>query len=130
MMKLVYCLKRRPGMSLEEFQDYWRNRHAPLVKQHADVLGIRRYVQVHTRPGPHSDAIRAARTGGDLSNAPEIYDGVAEIWIERLPEGGNATPNDAARAAAQALLEDEARFIDLANSPLWWAEEHEVIPLR
>jgi hypothetical protein len=34
---------------------------------------------------------------------------------------------DAGRAAGAALLEDERRFIDLARSPLWLAEEHALI---
>jgi hypothetical protein len=128
MMKLVYCLKRKPGMSLEDFQDYWRNQHAPLVTKHADLLGIRRYVQVHTRPGPRSDALRAPRAGGDLARAPAIYDGIAEIWIDRQPD--TAPPSEAASQAARELLEDEAHFIDLSQSPLWLAEENEVIPLQ
>ena len=31
------------------------------------------------------------------------------------------------RAAGKRLMEDERRFIDMARSPLWLAEEHEII---
>src|SRR5690349_13263560 len=34
MIRLTYVLRRRPGMSLAEFQDYWRNTHGPLVARH------------------------------------------------------------------------------------------------
>lgn len=44
MFKLTYCLRRKPGMTWDEFSTYWRDVHAPLVKERAEVLGIRRYV--------------------------------------------------------------------------------------
>jgi len=45
-LKLVDCLRRRPELSLEEFQRYWRDIHAPLVAERAELLGTKRYVQV------------------------------------------------------------------------------------
>jgi hypothetical protein len=35
--------------------------------------------------------------------------------------------SEAAQAAAQELLEDEERFIDLPRSPLWLGEENVVV---
>ena len=32
MIKLVFCLRRQPHLSREEFQRYWRECHAPLVE--------------------------------------------------------------------------------------------------
>jgi hypothetical protein len=34
---------------------------------------------------------------------------------------------EAGQQASQALLEDERRFIDLAASPVWVADEHEIL---
>ncbi|WP_446325416.1 EthD domain-containing protein [Blastomonas sp. CACIA14H2] len=48
MITIVFCLGRLPGLSREELQDYGLERHAPLVREHAAVLGIRRYVQSHS----------------------------------------------------------------------------------
>jgi uncharacterized protein (TIGR02118 family) len=123
MIKLVFALRRRPELTLEEFQTYWRDVHAPLVAERAGVLKIRRYVQVHTADleGLHS-AFRK-RNGG----APEPFDGVAELWFDSLDVLGGDDP--AVRQAQAELLADEANFIDLPNSPMWMAEEHEVVPL-
>ena len=121
MIKLVFCLRRRPDLSREEFQHYWRETHAPLVREHADVLRIRRYVQVHTLPPEAHVALRASR------GAPEEYDGVAELWWDSLEDLAAATMSDDGQRAAAALLEDERRFIDLAHSPLFLAEEHEIV---
>lgn len=30
MIKLIICVTRRPNLTLEQFQDYWLNKHAPL----------------------------------------------------------------------------------------------------
>lgn len=121
MIKLVFCLRRLPSLSREEFQRYWLDRHGPLVRSHAAVLGIRRYVQTHTLDGPATDALRASRGG------PEPYDGVAELWWDDPDALAAATATPEGRAAGAALLEDERRFIDLARSPLFVARERPVI---
>ncbi len=40
------------------------------------------------------------------------------VYAANSPEG---------RAAGRALLEDERRFIDLANSCLFYVREHEIV---
>jgi len=121
MVKLVFCVKRRDGMSVEDFQAYWFEQHGPLVREHAGVLGIRRYVQTHGRPTPVDDALRASR------GAPEAYDGVAELWFDSIESLATAAASAEGQAAGAALLEDERRFIDHQGSPLFLAEEREVI---
>jgi len=108
-------------MTVDDFQRYWRGSHAALVAERAEVMGVRRYVQVHTTdlPGLHK-ALRA-RNGG----APEPYDGVAELWFDSLDKLGGDDP--ARLQAAAEMLEDERRFIDLPNSPMWFSEEHVIV---
>jgi uncharacterized protein (TIGR02118 family) len=121
MIKLVFTLRRREDMTREEFQRYWREQHAPLVKRHADALQIRRYVQVHSRDTDLDQAVAGAR-----GSEPRFYDGVAELWWDSLEELVAAFSSDAGQAAGQELLEDELRFIDLPRSPLWFGEENPV----
>lgn len=109
--RLVFVLYRRPEMSREEFQRYWIETHAPLVAGVADVLGITRYQQVHT-------------VKEDPTRTAPAFDGVAELWFD--PSLATGT-RDEQRAAGALLLEDEARFIDLAASPIWLGEEHTMI---
>jgi len=120
MIKITFCLTRKPGMSRADFQDYWFNSHAPLVATHRAALRIKRYVQLHTGDFVMTDAVRIARAGS-LEAAPAIYDGVAQLWWESLDDLMTDTPE--AREAGRALLEDEAKFIDFAKSPLWFGEE-------
>jgi len=121
MLKLVFCVKRLPHLSRAEFQRYWRETHGPLVRSHAAALGLRRYVQLHTGDEALNAGLRASRGG------PEAYDGVAELWWDSAEAMGAAVASPEGRAASTALLEDERRFIDLAVSPLFVGEEHEVI---
>jgi uncharacterized protein (TIGR02118 family) len=122
MLKLVFCLRRLPRLSRAEFQRYWRETHAPLVRRHATALAIQRYVQLHTLDDPLNDALRASRGG------PEPYDGIAELWWESRETLAAAIATPEGGRAGEELLADERRFIDLARSPLWVAEERPVIP--
>ena len=121
MVKLVFCARRLPHLTREQFQRYWHETHGPLVRSHAAVLRIRRYVQVHTLEHPVQDALRTSRGG------PEAYDGVAELWWASLDDLVAATSDPAGRAAALELLADEQRFIDLARSPLFVGDEKVVV---
>ena len=121
MIKLVFCLRRLPQLSREDFQRYWFERHAPLVRSHAAALKIRRYVQTHTGEQPLNDALQASRGG------PDAYDGVAELWWDSADALAAATATPEGQTAGAALLEDERRFIDLARSPLFVAVERPII---
>ena len=120
MLHLIFCLRRLPHLSRAEFQRYWRERHAPLVRKHAVALGIRRYVQAHTIDHPVAVAAAAAR------GAPEPFDGVAELWFDG-DELLRLMQTEAGAEAARALLEDERRFLDLGQSPIFLAEDHIIV---
>lgn len=125
MIKLVFNIRRREGMTRDEFQRYWREEHARLVESHADVLRIRRYVQTHARDTDADEALAAAR-----GSEPRYYDGVAELWWDSVEDLLAASTSEEGQAAANALLEDERLFIDLPSSPIWLGEENVVIDRR
>jgi hypothetical protein len=105
--RIVFLLRRRPELTRDEFQRIWWEEHAPLVASYASTLGIVRYQQVHT-------------TGDHRPLALAAFDGSAELWVDTSRAEGTAEERAAASAA---LLADERRFIDLAESPIWVAEE-------
>ncbi len=121
MIKLTFCLRRLPHLSLEEFQRYWLEVHGPLVRKHREVLNIVRYVQVHSDLGGITEALGRARGGG------EPYDGVAELWFESRDALMAPGQTVQGKAAGRELFEDEQRFIDSARSRVWIGEEHEVV---
>ncbi len=95
MIKLVAFFKRKPGMSVEDFQEHWRTEHAALVVKQA---GMRRYVQNH------------ALASGYRSGEPD-YDGVAEAWFDDTQAMRDLAPG---REYA-AVRADAANFIDPAS---------------
>jgi uncharacterized protein (TIGR02118 family) len=104
-------------MSRQEFQDYWRNVHGPLVAKHSTALRVRRYVQTHTLDDPINELLQEPR------GTAEPYDGVAELWWNHEDEVAQALGGPEGLKAAEELLEDEKKFIDFSRSSLWWATE-------
>ena len=121
MIKLTFAVHRRDDVPPEEFHRYWRDEHGPLVRSFRPVLGIRRYVQTHRLETPLNDLLRAGR------NTLEPFDGTAELWWDDVDALTAASSTPEGLAAGQALLTDEARFIDLERSALWLGEEVEII---
>jgi len=95
MLKQLSFFKRRPGMEIAAFQEYWRTRHASIVKP---LPGMVRYVQNH--------AVRPVMGDGD---AP--FDGVAEVWFENK----SAMQANVGSDALKRIREDEANFIDASS---------------
>ena len=106
MVKLVYCIHRKPGLSREEFIRYWADVHAPIG---ARIPGLRRLV--------HSYALAAP---GDSRAAD--FDGMAELWFDDL------AAIVAARRSAEwaASTADEANFVDLTRTAYFVSEEREI----
>ena len=121
MIKLVFAIRRRTDVEVDEFHRYWLEEHGPLVRSVQDVLRIRRYVQSHTIDTPVNSMLQASRaTGGP-------FDGVAELWWDSLDDLGAAMATPEGQAAGATLLEDEGRFIDFATASIFLTEEHEII---
>jgi uncharacterized protein (TIGR02118 family) len=119
MVKMISILRRLPNLSREEFQAYWRENHGPLAQEKLPAMRCKRYVQVHTMETPYNDLVKASR-GSEI----EIYDGVAELWFESIEDLSEALQTEEGQQASQDLLEDEKKFIDLAQSAMWFAEEY------
>ncbi|MCC5858862.1 MAG: EthD domain-containing protein [Ectothiorhodospiraceae bacterium] len=118
MVKLVYCVRKRPEMSRDAFSRYWLERHGPLVQRYAGALGVSRYVQSHLQEPVENEAILKSR------GLAEPYDGIAELWWDDMETYRAHAHSPAAREARRALLEDEAAFIDFAHSRLFMTREH------
>lgn len=107
MVKGLTFLKRRAGMDVEEFQEYWRTRHPEVVTR---LPGLRRYVQSHTRLGGYRDGEPA-------------YDGIAEVWF--ADSAALRALRDTPEMAA--VLADEARFIDRSTMGLILTDDHVIV---
>jgi uncharacterized protein (TIGR02118 family) len=125
MIKLTYCLHRLPSLTRADFQDYWRNKHAPLVAAAQEALGIRRYIQQHSVDSPIGAANNEGR--GIPYGDGEDFDGVAELWFDSEEAVAAAVATEAGQKHARILVEDEAKFIDFARSRSFITKANEVI---
>ena len=120
MIKLVYCLRKRADVPAQEFYSYWHRKHGPLVESFAEALRARRYVQSHTLD---TELNRQLTEGRGMASP---YDGITEVWWDSLEDLRAAFGSEPGAAASRALMEDEARFIDLGQSRVFLTEEHEI----
>ena len=104
MIKRLSFLHRKPGMSHEEFIEYWTTTHADIA---VDLPGLRKY---HTSVPLDPDA------------AP--YDGVVELYFDDV---------DACEAAfdspvGERVMDDAANFIDLDRTERMYVDEITQVP--
>ncbi len=78
MVKVVGLLRRNPKISPQEFQDYWKNVHAPLVKE--KLPGLVHYTGSFPIPG-------AKAMPGVVT--PD-YDGVVELCFDSVESAQKA----------------------------------------
>lgn len=114
MIRLIFLLRRKPDLSFDAFQRYWREEHGPLVASFAQKLNMLRYVQVHSVSGSLD-----GQPYGTRGQMEPGYDGVAEVWWESEEAFSSGDG-----ALGRRLVDDEREFIDLARSPLWLAHEY------
>ena len=101
MVTRVFLLARRPDLTPEQFSDYWKNVHGPLV---AAVPGITGCVQHH-----------AAEEGP--------YDGVVVL---QYPDEDAVAASEASPQWA-AVMEDCAEFLDLDRMGGMRVTQHTVV---
>jgi hypothetical protein len=123
MIKCIFLLHRAPQLSFDEFSNYWANVHSRLAVSSAPQMRMRRYVQNHRRDHQLVEGFRASR--GCIMGE---FDGAAEAWWDSFDDMAAAAGETPAQLAA-AILQDEARFVDLQRSVIWFGEEKPYWPV-
>ena len=70
-IKYIELVKRKAGMSVDDFQEYWLGTHGELASK---IPGLERYVQSHTRKSAYA------------SDREPKWDGLASMWFRSLAE--------------------------------------------
>lgn len=109
MVKGIALVKRKPGLSLEEFRDHYEQVHAPLAR--SLFPSLKRYVRNYVTATPFS--------AGDEESQ---FDCITEQWFEDM-QGFQAMVNEFAGESGRAIREDEKKFLDRAKTIYLLVEE-------
>ena len=106
MIKVIVMVKRKPGISREEFYKYWKNVHGPLVANH--IPGLKKYIQNHfiDMPGQEYEG-----------------DGFIETWYDDVDSWQKSMEHGKTKEA-KPLIEDWAKIADMSPPKMWVVEEH------
>jgi uncharacterized protein (TIGR02118 family) len=107
MIKLIALLKRKPGISREEFNRRWLDDHVKLSSKMPGLLGYR--INIATYHQPDGDGVEP------------LYDGTAELWWESMEHMEDAFKSDIAVTAGN----DADEFCELRIHI--YTEEHIVV---
>ncbi len=99
--KILLFMKRRPGMSMEAFQDYYENHHAPLCAKYAS--GVSRYIRRFLTPHPNPET-------GERGELP--YDVITELWFEDEATFRGTVEYLSTSIMPAEVVEDEKRLFD------------------
>jgi hypothetical protein len=103
--KILLFLKRRPGMSVEAFREYYEGIHVKLCEKYA--VGAQRYFRRFLQPAPNPD------TGVVEELA---FDVITEIWLTNRSMFEKVVELTARNVPPPEILLDEERLFDRAKT--------------
>lgn len=115
MIKLVALLKRKSGMSMEDFIDYYENRHAKIGEKYVSKHAVR-YIRRYLRPLPGA---------ADTDPEEQYYDVVTETWFPDQRALEAAFRDLGAEEVRAEIARDEEKLFDLSRIHFYLVEEYE-----
>ncbi len=103
--KILIFLKRRPGMSIEAFRDYYENTHAKLGEKYS--TGVQRYMRRFLDPLPDVAT-------GIIEELP--FDVVTELWFEDEAVFRATVTYLSTSIMPDEVVEDEKKLFDRSKS--------------
>jgi uncharacterized protein (TIGR02118 family) len=113
MIKVSVFLTRRSDLTHEQFSQYWKEKHAPLVMS---LNVFKTHVRHYTQQRP-------------LNNVPEgfpvvPYDGVAELWLDDLSSVMTISGH---QDYAAIVAKDEENFLDRSKTVMFVSSESRIV---
>lgn len=116
MIKLILCVKRKPEVSLLQFREHWKG-YQELAVELAKALGAARFSSCLTLAVEENVQMMEAR------DAVEPYDAVVEMGWRTAVEFKAAINSPAAKEGIRRLRRQQAAFLDMPASPLFFVSE-------
>jgi hypothetical protein len=119
MIKQVVFLKKRDGMTLEQFMDYYENQHSQLSRKIGappPLPNAQRYVRRYVKPEPNPLTGEVIHPG---------YDCIMEIWWNTREDFEAAMKGLGDPQHLEARKADELRLFATNSNPVCIVEEHD-----
>lgn len=97
--RILLFMKRKPGLTMDEFRDYYENRHIPLCAPY--MQGIAGYRRNYIVPQPHAES-------GTNEELP--YDVITEMFFDDEETYKNTVEYLANTVMPDEIVADEANF--------------------
>lgn len=114
MIRWVFLLRRRPGMSVEEFRAYYELHHARLGEKHAGPHAVR-YVRRFLDAAP----------GASTMEDPNGFDVITELWFATQDDLDAAVEHLTSAAVQAEIVADEERLFDRSRTQSYLVTEHD-----
>lgn len=115
--KILLFMKRKPGMSIEAFRDYYENRHVPLCRKYTG--GVTRNIRRFLDPQPHAESGR---------NDELPYDVITELWFDDEPTWKAAVEYISTNIMPDEVVADELNLFDRPSMRMATVVERESPP--
>ncbi len=102
--KILMFMKRRPGMSVEAFRDYYENQHVPLCLHYGS--GMTRYLRRFIDPQPHPET-------GPCSEP--AFDVITELWFDDEETFQGSLQHLTTTVMPAEIVDDEKKLFDRSS---------------
>lgn len=99
--KVLLFMKRRSGMTVEAFRDYYENHHAPLCAKYA--TNLKRYIRRYIDAQPHPET--------ETSGEPP-FDVITELWFDDEAMFKSTLAYITTTIMPDEVVEDEKKLFD------------------
>jgi uncharacterized protein (TIGR02118 family) len=99
--KVLLFMKRRAGMTVEAFRDYYENHHAPLCAKYA--ANLKRYIRRYIDALPHPET-------GTPGEPP--FDVITELWFDDEAMFKSTLAYITTTIMPAEIVEDEKKLFD------------------
>ena len=112
--KILLFMKRRPGMTMDDFRDYYENHHVRFGEESS--RGITRYIRRYIDPMPNPET-------GDDSELP--YDVITELWFDDRAMFEGTVKFLSTTVMSDEVIDDEKNLFDRSKNRMATVAEYE-----
>lgn len=120
MIKYMQCVRRKPGLSIEDFRSHWQDYLVAWRELAIAGLALRMTTSYGLAVEPNAEIQK------DRGTQPP-FDAVLELWLESGDLVTQMTQQPDVAALIDAMREQQEAFIDLERSSFFFASEEEAL---